>query len=153
MDNIFKDILKGKIVIIGIGNILKADDGLGPSLVNRLKAGLSAVCIDAGSAPENFTGKILKENPDTVLIVDAVDLGRSPGEFALLEKKEILNCGFTTHDISCNMFIGYLEARTQAKIYMLGIQPEKVNFSEGLSLSAEKAIAKLEELIREAFYA
>jgi len=38
MKNIFKNILKGKVVILGIGNTLRRDDGFGPALIERLSA-------------------------------------------------------------------------------------------------------------------
>ena len=37
MKNSLKDILKGKIVILGIGNMLRGDDGFGPALVGALE--------------------------------------------------------------------------------------------------------------------
>ncbi|HEB30892.1 MAG TPA: hydrogenase 3 maturation endopeptidase HyCI, partial [Spirochaetes bacterium] len=33
----FKEILKGKIVLFGIGNTLRGDDALGPMLVEMLR--------------------------------------------------------------------------------------------------------------------
>ena len=106
-----------------------------------------AVSIDAGSAPENFTGKIKKEDPDTILIVDAADLGKDPGDFAILARDEILSSGFTTHDLSPAMLMEYLETETDADIYMLGIQPAKVGFGEGLSGVIEKALKEVDVLV------
>ena len=93
-----EDVFKGKVVIVGIGNTMKGDDGFGPALVERLSPKVKAVCIDAGSAPENYTGKIVKEKPDTILIVDALHLGlaNAKGRTALLSagsrKGEIALC-------------------------------------------------------------
>ena len=63
-----------KIVLVGIGNPLRGDDGFGPALIAALDGQVRAVCIDAGTAPESYAGKIIKENPDTVVFVDAADL-------------------------------------------------------------------------------
>jgi hydrogenase 3 maturation protease len=150
MENVFKDILKGKVVIVGVGNTLKRDDGLGCVLTRRLQGKTKAVCIDAGAAPENFTGIVRKEDPDTVIIIDAADLGREPGAFAILDKDEIMTIGFTTHDISPPMLMEYLETQTRASIYMLGIQPERVEFGEGLSDRIEETLKKVEALISHA---
>ena len=48
-----KDILKGKVVIVGIGNTLKGDDGFGPAVIEQLREtplpdGVAAV--DGGTA-------------------------------------------------------------------------------------------------------
>jgi hydrogenase 3 maturation protease len=146
----FKDILKGKVVILGVGNTLKADDGAGCILAQRLKGKTRIVSIDAGSAPENFTGTIKKEDPDTILIVDAADMGKDPGDFALLAKDDILSCGFTTHDLSPAMLMEYLQTQTRADIYMLGIQPQKVELGEGLSQAVEQALEKIEGFLTHA---
>ncbi len=146
----FKDLLKGKVVILGIGNVLRGDDGFGPTLINRLKGNVNAVCIDAGSAPENHIGSIVKEEPDTILIVDAVHLDLMPGEYEFLKKSDILRCGFTTHDISPNMFIEYLEKETCASIYMLGIQPQSLSLGDEMSGVLKKRLDELSKLIIEA---
>lgn len=142
-----KSILKGKVVIVGIGNILRGDDGFGPALISRLQGKLKALCIDAGTAPENYTGKIVKGNPNTILLVDALHLDKNAGEFELLKKEDIVKVGFTTHDISPNMFIEYLEKNTAANIYMLGVQPKSVSFGEEMSDEVKGALEQITNLI------
>ncbi|MBF0511007.1 MAG: hydrogenase maturation protease [Candidatus Omnitrophica bacterium] len=139
-----KDILKGKVVIVGIGNPLRSDDGAGVELVRRLSGQIDAVCIDAGTSPENYLGKISKLNPDVVLFIDAVDLNQKPGTYRVLEKEDLLQRGFSTHDISPKILIEQLRAySTNLKIYMLGIQPQSLEFGTGLSLSVEKTVDEL----------
>lgn len=145
--NLFKGILKGKAVIVGIGNIMRADDGAGPAIIEKLKGRLEAVCIDAGVALENFTGKIKKENPDTVLIIDALHLNKIPGEYEILREEDILKTGFSTHNISPHMFIEYLRNETKASIYVLGIQPESIFFKPGLSEKVKRAVEEIAKLL------
>lgn len=135
---------------MGIGNPLRGDDGLGPVLIERLKGKVKAVCIDAGNSPESYTGKIIKENPDTVLLVDAVHLNLPPGQYRILLPEEIVKSGFTTHDISPRMFIEYLKTQTRANIYMLGIQPENITLGDGMFKSVKKTLGEIEKLIKEA---
>ena len=134
-ENIFQDIFRGKTVIVGIGNSLRGDDGFGPALVKRLQGRIGTVCIDAGSAPENYVGKITRENPQTILIVDALDLGLAPGKYMILKKEDIVKSGLSTHDISPHMLIDYLEKQTNADIYVLGVQPKDISF--GVEMSEE----------------
>ncbi len=148
----FGHLLKGRLVIIGIGHPLRGDDALGPCLVKRLaEAKLDALCIDAGSAPENYLGKIIKASPDVVLFIDAVDLNREPGFYKILEKDEILKTGFTTHDLSPRMLIEYLTTETKARIYLLGIQPKDLGLGQELSLPVEKTLRELEGLFKGSF--
>ena len=144
-----KDILKGKVVIIGIGNTLRGDDGFGPALVEKLTGKITAVCLDVGSAPENYTGKIVKEKPDTILLVDALHLGLAPGKYEILKKDQILKSGFSTHDVSPHMFIDYLEKQTKADIYMLGVQPKNLSTGLEMSASVKAALEEISILIKE----
>jgi len=146
------DILKGKVVLVGVGNPLRGDDGFGPHLVERLRGHVRAVCLDVGTAPENYAGKIAKENPDTILLLDAVHLNRTPGEYALLEKADILSSGFTTHDISPRLFIEYLETQTRAKIYLLGVQPKNLSLDGEMSDPVSRAVDELASQIRQALH-
>ena len=45
--------------------------------------------LDCGDRPEDFTGDIARQRPDTVLIADAVEMGASPGDVALLEAEDL----------------------------------------------------------------
>lgn len=147
------DILKGKVVFVGIGNPLRGDDGFGPRLIEELKGRIGEVCIDVGSAPESFTGKIVKGKPDTILLIDAVHLGLNPGDYSILKKEEILKSGFSTHDISPNLFIEYLENQSGAQIYLLGVQPADISFGAEMSEPVKVAVVKLAEDLREALNA
>jgi hydrogenase 3 maturation protease len=154
-----QNIFRGKVVIVGIGNILRGDDGLGPALIERLsqllhagarlKGNAGAVCLDVGNAPENYAGKIVKEKPDTILIIDALHLAKRPGEYEILVKGDISRCGLTTHDISPTMFLEYLEQETGADILVLGIQPENLKMGDGLSEPVKQALRQIEERLIE----
>ncbi|MFH0731597.1 MAG: hydrogenase maturation peptidase HycI [Candidatus Omnitrophota bacterium] len=144
----FRDILKGKVVIVGVGNVLKGDDSFGPVFVGKIKNKTDAVCIDAGTAPENYTGKITKERPDTILIIDVVHLDKKPGEWEILKKEDIIKSGFTTHDISPNMFIEYLEKETGADIYLLGVQPKNLGFGDRMSKDVKNTLKELLECMK-----
>lgn len=150
MDNIFLPILQGKTVVVGIGNPLRADDGFGPALVGRLQGKVGFICIDAGSAPENFVGPIVKEQPDTIVLVDVAHLDLEPGQYRILQPADILKCGLTTHDISSRMLIEFLQHQTRAKIWMLGVQPQTVALGEAMSGCVIETLDEIETLLQEA---
>ena len=141
--------MKGKVVIVGVGNTLRGDDGFGPALIARLKGKIKASCIDAGSAPENYTRDIVQEQPNTILIADALHLGKRSGEFEILQKNDIAKCGLSTHDISPNMLIEYLEHETAADIYLLGVQPKDLSFGREISDEVKSALLKIAQLMQE----
>jgi hydrogenase 3 maturation protease len=141
--------LSGKILILGMGNSLKQDDGAGPHFVRKFKIQNSKFknnveLLDAGTAPENYTGKIKQINPDTLLIIDAVDFGEKAGSIRVIEAEQIGSQSLSTHNISLKTFVDFLKADLpELKVLVVGIQPKAANFGEGLSPEVEKAVDEL----------
>jgi len=96
-----KSKINGKVSIVGIGNIIRGDDGLGPKLIELLKARtLGAHLFDCGTAPENYIFPILSTSCDTVILIDAADMGIAPGGIKIFALDEISNVSFSTHNPS-----------------------------------------------------
>ncbi|MBI4707485.1 MAG: hydrogenase 3 maturation endopeptidase HyCI [Candidatus Omnitrophica bacterium] len=137
--------LKGKVLILGIGNTLKNDDAAGSILASRLKEKLSCLVYDVGASPENYLGKIIKDKPNTIVIVDAVDFGAKPGESAVIEASDIKTTNlFSTHNASISLTINYLLNHFEANIMLLAIQPKDIGFGDKLSPEITETITKLE---------
>lgn len=149
---------RSKIVIVGIGNVLKGDDGFGPILINRIKNKIRAVCLDAATVPENYIGLIAREKPDLVLLIDAVSSSDTrPGEIYLYNPESIccLNT-ISTHNSSLSLFVSILSQECSAnrryashKIYLIGFNSKNLNFDTTLSEPAQEAASELEELFLE----
>ena len=144
-----KDKINGKVIILGIGNTLKQDDGVGPALISKLDGKLKAELIDCGVAPENFTGKIRRIAPGTILIVDAVDFGLKPGKIKVVRHSEIKDETFSTHNISLKAFIDFIKNEIQTEVYIIGIQPARIGFGSGLSREATEALDRLAKELNE----
>ena len=141
-----KDIIKSKTLVLGIGNRLKEDDGAGPALIEKLQRSSSKGLglIDGGLTPENYSGKIKELKPETLVLVDAVDLKAEPGAFRIIEAERFGLNSLSTHNIPFTIFISYLkEALPELKVYVLGIQPKRVALGEGLSPEVSQAIEKI----------
>ncbi len=146
--------LLGRVCVVGVGNRWRGDDGVGPSVIDARDGEAPGVWIDAGVAPENHLERIARPDPDTVLIVDAVDFGGSPGECRLIEPAALDNVVISTHAGSLSMISDYLRARCSARVDVIGIQPERIDPREGLSesvaRSAEKLAGMLSDLMSQA---
>ena len=136
------------ILILGVGNITRGDDGVGSLLVQNIAGRVEACCIDAGIAPENFLEKIVRKDPDTVLIVDAADFGGNPGEIRILEPDQLASGGLSTHALSLQMVCTYLKLRLPVEIHLLAIQPGQTN-SEDLSGPVRASLDLLTDLFLE----
>ncbi len=147
LEKVFSAPDASKIVIVGVGNIMRRDDGLGPVLVNMVKDKTDAVCIDAATSPENCLGVIIRHNPGRIIFVDAVHMEKTAGDYEILQKQDILKQGFTTHNMSPATVIEYLEKQTKADIYLLGIQPQNIFFGEELSSGVKRTLIELSSAI------
>ncbi|KPK97769.1 MAG: hypothetical protein AMJ95_07175 [Omnitrophica WOR_2 bacterium SM23_72] len=143
--------LEGKVVIIGIGNTLHNDDGIGSLLASRIKGKVPYIVYDVGPNPENYLGKVIKDKPDNVVIIDAVDFGGRPGEFREMEGEglETVNL-FSTHNASLSLTINYLKNNLKLDIIILIIQPQDIGFGEKLSPAVQEALDTLERWFHEA---
>lgn len=139
-------------VIIGVGNRLRGDDAVGCLVIEALKDCVDAVLFDAESAPENHIEPAVEAHPSRILFIDACDFGGSPGEFRLFGRDELerLALGLvSTHTLPLTMTAQLLEQRTGAGVWLLGVQPARVEFGAGVSRPVARALPGIVRLVRE----
>ncbi|AMD18432.1 peptidase [Methanobrevibacter sp. YE315] len=140
-------------MVLGVGNELKSDDGVGPFIIKKLIdeniKNDNLLFINAETVPENFTGKIRKENPTHVIIVDACLMGLMPGEIKIVNKDDFVNIGISTHSMSLSYFVKYLEKGTDFKVIFIGIEPETMDWGEKPTRKVEKTAYEFIEILKE----
>lgn len=116
-------------MVLGIGNDMRGDDGLGSILAQKLLIleNENITVFDGKTVPENFTGAIKRETPSHIIILDAVEMNKPPGHIKLVAKEEIADYSISTHAMPLSFLIKYLESTTPAEIMLLGIQPENMD--------------------------
>ena len=141
-----------KLIVLGVGNELKTDDGVGPFIIKKLLAenieNDNLLFINAETVPENFTGKIRKENPSHVIIVDACLMGCQPGEIRIVDKEDFANIGISTHSMSLSYFVKYLEKDNDFKVIFVGIEPETMDWGENPTENVEKTAFEFIEILK-----
>jgi len=162
-----KEISPGtKIVLCGVGNELRSDDGIGPAIVRLLgerrefpSSGKTTIMeygnvllINSGENPENFLGIIEKFQPASVIFLDATNLNSPPGTVALVSPEEIDSSTISTHRFPLSFSVDYLQKVTGAKILVLGIQPLSCQLGEGLSPLLLKACQEIASNLQEILF-
>ncbi|WP_407376620.1 hydrogenase maturation peptidase HycI [Methanobrevibacter sp.] len=140
---------------MGVGNELKCDDGVGPYIIRRLKGEIieneNLLFIDGQTVPENFTGKIRKEKPTHLIIVDACLMDSNPGDIKIVDKDDFVNIGISTHSMSLSFFVKYLEKDTDFKIIFVGIEPKSMDYkdrpTEEIAMAANEFVKILKGII------
>ena len=140
--------LGDNVVVVGIGNPLRGDDAAGSCVARRLAlASARASIIDAQEVPESYVGRIVAARPDTVVLVDAVDIGGRPGDAAIIESDQIERYDPTTHRVPLGLVMQYLRRETGADTFLLGIQPSQVAFGAPMSREVEESVVLLAGLL------
>lgn len=144
--------IKGRVAIVGIGNILRGDDGLGPKFIEILKSrNARASLFDCGTAPENYVFPILTSSSDTVILIDAADLGEAAGSVRVFELNEISNVSFSTHNPSPRLFTDLLKTgKEDIYIFVVSIQPKTTALGASLSDEVLKGLDLLAGVFCEA---
>jgi hydrogenase 3 maturation protease len=137
----------GRIMILGVGNPLRGDDGVGPTLIRRLRRRCKFALLDCGEAPENYTKQILQFGPDTLILVDAADWKGRPGEIRQIGEDEIANANFFTHNLSLRLLLDYLKRQLRTSIIILAVQVKDREYLDPMSPEVKRAIGVLEDLI------
>jgi len=145
--NHLSEFIDGHVCLLGIGNRYWHDDGVGSYIAEALEPCVSCDVIDVGFIPENHLEKVASKNPDTILMIDATDFGGKPGQARLLYPDKVAYSGLSTHAGSLRMLAEYLQARTQAPIALLAIQPADTSAGEGLSEEVTRTFNSLLKIL------
>lgn len=144
-----------RIVVCGIGNRIRGDDAVGPLTIDELNKKTwpeSILLLDCGPTPEALSSKVIKFEPGLIILVDAVQMNRLPGEVETIPIGKIKSMLATTHKMPITMFIEYLQnSLPKAEIVFIGIQQSSTVFGEELSNECGAAIAESTRMIEEYF--
>jgi hydrogenase maturation protease len=141
--------LKGKrFGVVGIGNVFKGDDGVGPALVAILASrGVRFPYVDASEVPENYGGWVVKQRLDVAVFVDAVDFGGAAGEWRVIPFKDLMHSASSTHRLSLHFLIRYLTEQWKGEPVLVGVQPKSLKLDDGLSPEIEAGVKELAETL------
>ena len=138
------DYLGKGALLIGVGNEISGDDAFGPELAKRLKSFLGDRAIDAGLAPENWAGTILKLAPEILIIADAVAFDGEPGEIRIFRPEELIDHLPSTHGPGFGALINYLlEFLPGLKIIILAVQPQATGLMTPISEPVAAALTTI----------
>ncbi len=139
-------VISMKYLVVCIGNRDGGDDAVGPYIADQLKTKkVSDVdVLDAGIALENFTDVIKRKKPDILLLVDAVDMGLSPGEIRQVPKDHLGVMHISTHGIPLSLLMTYFEKYIK-KVMLIGIQPKQMqgSITDEVKHAAEQLLQSL----------
>ena len=145
----------GKVVIMGIGNLLLKDEGIGVHAINALKRENelpeNVELIDVGTS--TLDALQMFDDLDKLIVIDAVKGGGKPGTIYKFKPGEI--CSVNRVATSLHQ-LGFIEALSIAErlgkvprdVIIIGIEPKEVSSGLELSPEIEEKIPKIIQLAR-----
>lgn len=144
-----------KIIVLGIGNLLNSDEGVGVHAVRAMQAEEALIpgvqFLDGGTLGLSLLPYI--EGASHLLVLDAVNTGQPPGTLVELTREQIpLFAGvkLSQHQVTFQEVLGLalVRGKLPRQVHLIGVQP--VSLELGTELSPPVA-ALLPELIRRAW--
>ncbi len=148
------------MLLLGCGNRLFGDDGFGPETVEYFKRNYSipenVAVIDAGISVRNilFDIALSEKKPKKIIIVDAVDVGRKPGEIFELDISQIplkKIDDFSMHQLPTSNLLRELKELCTVDVKIISVQVESIPDSvrPGISETLVRSIPMVCERIFE----
>jgi hydrogenase maturation protease len=144
-----------KVKVLGCGNVLVGDDGVGIRVIERLQAmelPPNVEAIDAGVGGIAILAWI--EDADKAIIIDAVQTGNEPpGTVYRFTDKELPPSGMfmlSLHDLNLvdTLNVGRLVQRMPEEIVIIGVEVRRVaEFTDELTPEVEAAMDEVIDLV------
>ena len=152
-----------KILIAGCGNKLFGDDGFGPEVVEYLTDHFSIpenICLlDVGTGIRKilFTLTLSEPRPEVIVVIDAVDKGRKPGEIFEISLEEIPEekiDDFSIHQVPSSNLLKELQDLCSVNVRVMACQIKTIpeTIQSGLSDPVKKAVPLMAQKIKEEFF-
>lgn len=139
--------MDSKTAVIGVGNLLMRDDGVGVHVVRAVeKRGVpeGVRCIDGGTT--SFEALDAAGDCEHVIVVDAVQAGRRPGTIYRMSLEEWRAArGISLHDVCLLDAISIAETVEGRKlsVSIIGIEPKEISLGLDLSPAVRERVGDL----------
>ena len=138
-----------RIVVIGVGNLLQKDEGIGIHAVKALQEMQlpdNVTIIDGGTSPDILA---CTRGGDKLIIVDAARAGGEPGAIYRFQPDDLIaerGAAVSVHELSVpqNLRLMLLSGNEPSEVVIIGIEPKEIEW--GIELSPELEM-KIPEII------
>ena len=147
--------MQSMTLILGLGNPLRGDDGIGPRVIEEIvRRGLPEGVSSLDGGTGGFDLLNVLEGWKRVVVVDAADVGREPGQFVRFTPEQVRFIDTTSHSLH-HAGLGEVLALADVlgqvlpEMVIFGVQPGKVGWGQGLSPAVEAALPALTDAVLE----
>ncbi len=137
-------------VVLGLGNLLYQDEGFGIHALRALQNSLDndsiVEFVDGGVLGMNLLP--LVEECSHLLVLDALDAGKTPGTIVELSREQIPQFAPTNiseHQVGFQEVLGLARFRGNypPNLHLIGVQPQTMSSGIGLSQAVSSALPQI----------
>jgi hydrogenase maturation protease len=154
------------VLVLGLGNTLLGDDGLGPALIEQMLQDEDQwndriEFLDGGTQGLALLGHL--SGREAIIIVDALAMGATPGTTKILNVSELFQIGArhaaTSHEGNAGELLAIAKILNELpdRVFIVGVEPEIIATGYGLSESVSRALPiaadRVRDLLTELIYA
>lgn len=144
------------IAIIGLGNLLMGDEGVGIHATKKLRENPWSDDIDVIDAGVPSLALLhMMEGRQLVIVIDCADFGGQPGEITTFtpdqvkHQEEERRVSLHGYDLMTTFDIAAQTGMPIPPVWIVGIQPARVKMTTELSREASRALGHLPHIIRD----
>ena len=138
-----------RIVLLGVGNDLHADDAAGLLVIRALEARLGSspnvLLIEGGITPENFTGSIRRFGADWVIFIDAANLEVEPGTIEVLPIEQVDGFSASSHMQPLSVLAKFITRDVGCQVGVIAIQAQSLEMEQAVSGAVMVGVNELVE--------
>lgn len=144
------DEVRGRVLVVGLGNELLTDDGVGVHAARRLKEvlGERALVVEVGTAVLNALH--LLDAAERIVAIDAMQAGGAPGTVYLIAPEDVAADAqqLSIHQLNLIGALRFLpEGKRAKRIRIIGVEPERIEFGMELSATVSAALPQVEAAV------
>jgi len=145
----------GQTLIVGVGNRLLGDEGIGPHIIDhllKLPMPPDVSIVDCGCDLLNLVSYL--DKPQKIILVDAIRAGGKPGQIHRFDFNELQGAQTKSHSAHQMKVVDVLRLLKQVcpcladcKFILIGIEPKAIYLSTDLSKEVRDSIVDLTGLL------
>lgn len=144
----------GKRLVLGLGNSIMADDGVGPRVIELLNSDprlpVNVELLDGGTLGLDLLPYL--EGVGALVIVDAVETGKAAGTMVRLSGEDVpiaMETKLSPHQMGMKdlLAVSRLMGHLPEDIVLIGVQPERLEMDTELSASVNDVLPELVNMV------
>ena len=143
-----------RMLIIGVGNLLLKDEGVGVQVARQLQKRALPPEVEVCDGGVGGIGLLdYFRRTSKLLLIDAAEMNLKPGAVVRFTPREVKDSGhrvkFSTHDVGLAEVLKLAEALglCPEEVVIIGIQPKEIAWGEELSPAVQASLPGVVEMV------